>query len=196
MTLWGKMLTNPVGLAAGFDKNGEAVDNLLGLGFGLVEVGSVTPTHEFGNPRPWIYGLLDPRSLIKRHGCDAHGLDEVERRLLHRRRWRAAYRGTLDHAGWGQMLGLSLGVDKGCQDVAADYEAGVRAIGRFADYLVVKLPSPSTPGQRAPQARPRARESKLEGCAGCRPGFQPTARPGNPQGRRELEALFGSSCEF
>ena len=156
VTLWGKVVTNPVGLAAGFDKNGEAIDGLLGLGFGFVEVGSVTPKPQPGNPPPRVFRLQAARAVINRYGFNSDGLSVVEDRLLARRRWRGAEQMTVANGGPRQLLGLNLGMNKGCKDPGSDYEAGVRAIGRFADYLVVNVSSPNTPGLRALQARPPA----------------------------------------
>src|SRR5215475_11992395 len=84
--VWGRALTNPIGLAAGFDKNAEAPDALLGLGFGLVEIGSVTPRPQPGNPRPRLFRLSEDRGVINRMGFPGQGLDAARSRLAARPR--------------------------------------------------------------------------------------------------------------
>lgn len=135
--LWGRHFPNPVGIAAGFDKHGEAVDGLLRLGFGFVEVGSVTPRPQPGNPRPRLFRSRQARAVINRMGFNSEGHDAVRRRLLRR-------------AGGG-TLGVNLGRNKDSADAAADYGAGVAAFAEIADYLVVNVSSPNTPGLRTLQ---------------------------------------------
>ncbi len=138
-TLWGLEFANPLGLAAGFDKEAEAVDAALGLGFGFVEIGSVTPEPQPGNPRPRLFRLPEDGAVINRMGFNSRGL-EVARANLERRRRRG-------------VVGINLGKNKTSQDAAADYRKGVVALGPLADYLVVNVSSPNTPGLRALQGR-------------------------------------------
>ena len=141
-TLFGRSVPNPVGLAAGFDKHGEAVDGLLGIGFGLVEIGSVTPKPQPGNAKPRVFRLPEDRAVINRYGFNSVGHADAAELL--RARPAAA-------PGAG-LLGVNLGKNKTSDDAAADYVAGVRALGGFADYLVVNVSSPNTPGLRSLQA--------------------------------------------
>jgi dihydroorotate dehydrogenase len=140
--LWGLTFPNPVGLAAGFDKDAEAVDALLGLGFGFVETGSVTPLPQPGNPRPRLFRLRRDGAVINRMGFNSKGADAAAARL------------ALSRKGRGQLtgvLGINLGKNKDSADAAADYCTGVAKLGRYADYLVVNVSSPNTPGLRALQ---------------------------------------------
>jgi len=138
-TLFGRALPNPIGLAAGFDKHGECPDALLRLGFGFVEIGSVTPRPQPGNPRPRVFRLAEDDAVINRYGFNSDGVDDVARRLAARAR-----RG---------VVGVNLGKNKETEDAAADYEIGARALAVHADYLVVNVSSPNTPGLRALQSR-------------------------------------------
>ncbi|MEE8189925.1 MAG: quinone-dependent dihydroorotate dehydrogenase [Kiloniellales bacterium] len=140
--LWGRDFPNPVGLAAGFDKDARAVGPLLRLGFGFVEVGSVTPEAQPGNPRPRIFRLPEERAVINRIGFAGQGMEAAARRL---ERWRA---GAVPGP-----VGVNLGKNRASEDAAADYAAGARRLGPLADYLVVNVSSPNTPGLRALQGR-------------------------------------------
>lgn len=137
--LWGRDFKNPVGLAAGFDKNAEVPDAMLGQGFGFVEIGSVTPRPQPGNPRPRLFRLTPDRAVINRMGFNNQGLEVVAGRLAKRRR--------------GGIVGANLGKNKTTEDAASDYEKGVRALGPLADYLVINVSSPNTPGLRALQGK-------------------------------------------
>src|SRR5215475_5907056 len=137
--VWGRRLTNPIGLAAGFDKNAEAPDALLGLGFGLVEIGSVTPRPQPGNPRPRLFRLSEDRGVINRMGFPGQGLDAARSRLAARPR-----RG---------FVGVNIGANKDSTDRAADYVACSVALAPYADYLVCNVSSPNTPGLRNLQGR-------------------------------------------
>jgi dihydroorotate dehydrogenase len=139
-TLWGRRFPNPVGIAAGFDKNAEVYRAVLRLGFGFAEIGSVTPRPQAGNPKPRLFRLPEDRAVINRMGFNNDGVEMVARRL--------ASRGAL--AG---PLGVNLGKNKDSPDAAADYVRGVEALGRYADYLVINVSSPNTPGLRALQGR-------------------------------------------
>ncbi|MFQ5775881.1 MAG: quinone-dependent dihydroorotate dehydrogenase [Kiloniellaceae bacterium] len=140
--LWGREFPNPVGLAAGFDKNAAVVAATLGLGFGFVEVGSITPRPQAGNARPRVFRLPAERAVINRIGFAGEGMAAAAERLA---RWRA-------HGGQG-LVGINLGTNRDTADPAADYAAGAKALGPYADYLVVNVSSPNTPGLRALQGR-------------------------------------------
>lgn len=131
-------LSNPVGMAAGFDKNGEVAKGLGGFGFGLVEVGSVTPKPQPGNDKPRLFRLPEAGGVINRMGFNSDGHDAVLRRLsgLHVR----------------ALLGVNLGANKDSADRAADYALGVTRFAPVADYLAVNVSSPNTPGLRDLQA--------------------------------------------
>jgi dihydroorotate dehydrogenase len=137
--VWGRTLPNPVGLAAGFDKNAEVPDAMLDLGFGLVEIGSVTPRPQEGNPRPRLFRLAEDRGVINRMGFPGQGLDAVRSRLATRPR-----RG---------FVGVNVGANKDSTDRAADYVVGCKALAQYADYLVCNVSSPNTPGLRTLQGR-------------------------------------------
>ena len=139
MHLWGRTLGNPIGLAAGFDKNAEVTDRLVELGFGLVEVGSVTPRPQDGNPRPRLFRLSEDRGVINRLGFPGQGLEAVRARLATRPR-----RG---------FVGVNVGANKDSTDRAADYVACSAALAPYADYLVCNVSSPNTPGLRNLQGR-------------------------------------------
>ncbi|NXD14874.1 PYRD dehydrogenase, partial [Nothocercus nigrocapillus] len=149
--VFGRRFCNPVGLAAGFDKHGEAVDGLYGMGFGFVEVGTVTPQPQEGNPKPRVFRLAEDEAIINRYGFNSHGHAAVQRRL----RARLPAQRRLSEAG--MPLGINLGKNRSSADAAADYVAGVRALGPLADYLVVNVSSPNTPGLRDLQGRAKLR---------------------------------------
>ena len=133
--LFGKTLSNPLGLAAGFDKNGEAVDAILALGFGFTEVGTVTPLPQAGNPRPRLFRLTRDEAVINRFGFNSQGFAAVESRLARRK----------SKSG---ILGVNIGANKDSADRAADYARGVAAFASIADYFTINVSSPNTPGLR------------------------------------------------
>jgi len=137
--VWGRELPNPIGLAAGFDKNAEVADAMLAQGFGLVEIGSVTPRPQEGNPRPRLFRLPQDRGVINRMGFPGHGLEAARARLAARPR-----RG---------FVGVNIGANKDSPDRAADYVTGCVALAPYADYLVCNVSSPNTPGLRSLQGR-------------------------------------------
>ncbi len=137
--VFGLDFPNPVGLAAGFDKDAELFEPMLRLGFGFVEVGSVTPLPQPGNPRPRLFRLPADEALINRLGFNNHGVEAARARL-------AARQG-------GGIVGANLGKNKDSLDAAADYRAGLLALAPLADYLVINVSSPNTPGLRALQGR-------------------------------------------
>ncbi|XP_067854162.1 dihydroorotate dehydrogenase (quinone), mitochondrial [Heptranchias perlo] len=151
VNVFGQKFKNPVGIAAGFDKHGEAVDGLYKMGFGFVEVGSVTPQPQDGNPRPRVFRLESDQAVINRYGFNSHGHFAVQQRL----RARSEIQEQLTKAG--RPLGINLGKNKLSRDAAADYVEGVRELGPLADYLVVNVSSPNTPGLRDLQGKEELR---------------------------------------
>ncbi|WP_166042322.1 quinone-dependent dihydroorotate dehydrogenase [Sphingosinicella sp. YJ22] len=129
---------NPVGLAAGFDKDAEVFAQMLGLGFGFVEVGTLTPRPQAGNPRPRLFRLAEDEAVINRMGFNNGGQAEAAMRLKRRQRERG-------------IVGINIGANKDSADRAADYVEGVRTMAPLADYLAVNISSPNTPGLRALQ---------------------------------------------
>jgi len=136
--LWGKNFRNPLGLAAGFDKNAEVADAALALGFGFAEVGGVTPQPQSGNPRPRLFRLDVDRAVINRMGFNNEGLNAVVERLMARKRDTGP-------------VGVNLGKNKDSADAAADYAFLAERLAPFADFLVINVSSPNTPGLRALQ---------------------------------------------
>ncbi len=134
----GLRFPSPVGLAAGFDKDGEVPDAMLGLGFGFVEVGTVTPRPQAGNPKPRLFRLKEDRAVINRMGFNNQGQAAALDRLAKRQR----------HG----LLGINIGANKDSLDRIADYAEGVRTMAPVADYLTINISSPNTPGLRNLQA--------------------------------------------
>jgi dihydroorotate dehydrogenase len=144
VSLFGLNFPNPIGLAAGFDKNGVALPAWAALGFGFVEVGTVTAQPQPGNPRPRIFRYPKQQALINRLGFNNDGADAVAERL---RRLRASGR-------WPSIpIGINIGKSKvtPLEDAAADYLYSFRQLREFADYIVLNVSSPNTPGLRALQ---------------------------------------------
>ena len=134
----GLRFPNPVGLAAGFDKDAEVPDAMLGLGFGHVEVGSITPLPQQGNPRPRLFRLVEDRAVINRMGFNNGGGEGAARRLEARK-------------GRPGIVGINIGANKDSADRIADYAAMTRLMAPLAAYLTVNISSPNTPGLRALQ---------------------------------------------
>jgi len=134
----GLTFPNPLGMAAGFDKDAEVPDQLLGLGFGFAEVGSITPRPQAGNPKPRLFRLVEDRAVINRMGFNNGGA-EVARDRLQRR------------AGRPGIVGINIGANKDSEDRIADYAAMTRIMTPLASYLAVNISSPNTPGLRALQ---------------------------------------------
>ncbi|KAF8216433.1 hypothetical protein K438DRAFT_1559634 [Mycena galopus ATCC 62051] len=146
---WGQEMSNPVGLAAGFDKNGEAIDGLFNLGFSWVEIGSVTPKPQPGNPRPRVFHLPADSGLINRYGFPSDGHAAVLSRL--RARIPRFSGDEFESAAFrpGAVLAVNLGKNKESPaDSVEDFVAGVRTFGPYSDVLVVNVSSPNTPGLR------------------------------------------------
>jgi dihydroorotate dehydrogenase len=129
---------SPVGLAAGFDKNAEVPAQMLSLGFGFVEVGTVTPLPQPGNPKPRMFRLVEDKAVINRLGFNNEGQQPARLRLARRDRRRG-------------VVGVNIGANKDSADRIADYVAGVRAMCAVADYLTINISSPNTPGLRGLQ---------------------------------------------
>jgi len=126
---------NPIGMAAGFDKNAEVPDALLRLGFGFVEIGSVTPKPQAGNPRPRLFRLEDDSAIINRMGFNNDGGEVVLQRLKAR-------------AGRDGIVGVNVGANKDASDRTADYVKLIEAFAPVASYFTVNVSSPNTPGLR------------------------------------------------
>ena len=141
VTLWGKHFANPLGLAAGYDKDGRVIGPMFDLGLGFVEVGTITPRPQSGNPKPRLFRLDEDGGVINRLGFNSAGAEAAAKNLA---AWRAR--------GRPGILGVNIGKNKDSTDAAADYGAGARRLGVYADYLVINISSPNTPGLRDLQA--------------------------------------------
>lgn len=129
---------NPLGLAAGFDKNAETMQAMLGAGFGFVEAGTVTPRPQSGNPKPRIFRLVEDRAVINRLGFNNEGLAAAQARL------RAVHH-------MPGIRGINIGANKDATDRVADYVTGLKELGPLASYVTVNISSPNTPGLRGLQ---------------------------------------------
>ncbi|PZF78683.1 dihydroorotate dehydrogenase (quinone) [Aestuariivirga litoralis] len=136
----GLRFPNPLGLAAGFDKNAEVPDAMLALGFGFTEIGTVTPRPQAGNPRPRLFRLAEDRAVINRMGFNNAGHAAALRRLAARR----------DRGG---IVGVNIGANKESADRIGDYVEGIAAFAHLASYFTVNISSPNTPGLRGLQSR-------------------------------------------
>lgn len=136
-TIAGVHVTNPVGLAAGFDKNATHIHGMAALGFGFLEIGTVTPIAQIGNPKPRLFRLPDDQALINRMGFNNAGIDVVAQHLAKTQR--------------PVPLGINIGKNKHTpnEHAAADYVRGIEQLAPFADYMVVNISSPNTPNLRA-----------------------------------------------
>lgn len=144
----GLRFSNPIGLAAGFDKNGVAVRGLSRLGFGFVETGTVTPLAQLGNPLPRVFRLEADRAVINRYGMNNRGVAAYAARLA----------GLPGPAGRRRVpVGANVGINKEGADPERDYPALVAAVAPFADYVVINVSSPNTPGLRDLQGEARLR---------------------------------------
>ncbi len=132
--LFGKKLDNPIGLAAGFDKNAEVYNSIFKLGFGFVEVGTVTPLKQYGNPKPRIFRLIQDQALINRLGFNNLGADNISSRI------------RLNKPNG--LLGVNLGPNKDTQDRLNDYLIGLRKFHDIADYITINISSPNTKNLR------------------------------------------------
>ncbi|MBI3673592.1 MAG: quinone-dependent dihydroorotate dehydrogenase [Rhizobiales bacterium] len=137
---FGLSFANPLGLAAGFDKNAEVPDAMLGLGFGFVEVGTATPRPQAGNPRPRLFRLTEDRAVINRMGFNNEGHGAVAARLARRR-------------ARGGIVGVNIGANKDAADRIGDYVQGIARFAGLSSFITVNISSPNTPGLRALQSR-------------------------------------------
>jgi dihydroorotate dehydrogenase len=137
VTAFGLAFPNPIGLAAGFDKDADVPDAMLKLGFGSVECGSITPRPQAGNPWPRLFRLAEDHAVINRMGFNNGGMDRAGRRLARRAR-----RG---------ILGINIGANKDSTDRIADYRIAFERLAPFADYIAINVSSPNTPGLRGLQ---------------------------------------------
>jgi dihydroorotate dehydrogenase len=132
--LMGLRFPHPLGLAAGFDKNAEVFTSLGQMGFAFLEVGSVTPQPQPGNPKPRLFRLPSYQAIINRYGFNSKGMQYVHQQLQYRQRV--------------CVTGINLGKNKNTTDPIADYLAGAKTLATYADYFVINVSSPSTPGLR------------------------------------------------
>ena len=137
----GIQFPNPVGLAAGYDKEGLVAHKMHGLGFGFAELGTLTPLPQPGNPQPRLFRLVEDRAVINRMGFNNGGQAAAAERIAKRRR------------PDGPVIGINIGANKDAADRIADYATGVTCMAPLADYLTVNISSPNTPGLRALQDR-------------------------------------------
>ena len=133
-TLFGKTIDNPIGIAAGFDKNAEVYNPLFKLGFGFVEVGTITPLKQYGNPKPRVFRLVEDQALINRLGFNNLGSENVSSRI----------RASLPEG----LLGINIGPNKDTKDRLSDYLIGLRTFHDIADYITVNISSPNTENLR------------------------------------------------
>ena len=138
--VFGLRFTNPVGMAAGFDKNAEVIAQLLGAGFGFTEAGTITPLAQVGNPRPRIFRMISRRAVINRLGFNNEGLEAAKARL-------AALPPVKG------IVGINVGANKDTADKATDYVKGIIALYGLGDYFTVNISSPNTPGLRNLQTK-------------------------------------------
>tara|TARA_B110001450_G_scaffold38826_1_gene34624 strand:- start:150 stop:1202 length:1053 start_codon:yes stop_codon:yes gene_type:complete len=133
-TLFGKVIENPIGIAAGFDKNAEVYNSLFKLGFGFVEVGTVTPLEQYGNPKPRVFRLVEDQALINRLGFNNLGAENVSTRI----------RSNLSKG----LLGINIGPNKDSSDRLKDYLIGLRVFHDIASYITINISSPNTENLR------------------------------------------------
>lgn len=131
--VFGLNFSNPVGIAAGFDKNAEVAQNLINLGFGFSEVGTVTPYPQPGNPKPRIFRLKGDEAIINRLGFNSGGFDQVKSRL-----------GKINDT----IIGVNIGANKDSKDFSEDYIKGIKFFSTLASYITINISSPNTPGLR------------------------------------------------
>ncbi|XP_063826721.1 dihydroorotate dehydrogenase (quinone), mitochondrial [Ostrinia nubilalis] len=141
-------LSNPIGIAAGFDKHGDAVLPLRTIGFSVVEIGSVTPEAQPGNPKPRVFRLPEDKAVINRYGFNSEGHDEVLKKLN-------SLDKTLLEKG---LLGINLGKNKLSDNATEDYVQGIKKFSNVADYFVINISSPNTPGLRSLQNKEELKE--------------------------------------
>ena len=141
--LWGLDFKNPVGLAAGFDKNAEVVSQLLDLGFGFVEAGTVTPKQQVGNDKPRVFRLPEDHAIINYLGFNNQGVEFVKKKLE---------RLNINIFSKG-IVGINIGKNKDTKNTIEDYCIGLEKLGPLVHYIVINISSPNTPGVRDLQNR-------------------------------------------
>lgn len=144
INLWDLTFKNPVGLSAGFDKNADAIKGLFDLGFGAVEVGTVTPNPQLGNPKPRVFRDVNNNAVINRMGFPNKGLRIFKENVEHY---------LTRHSENKGILGLNIGMNKDQTEPAEDYCNLICALSRYADYFTINISSPNTPGLRNLQQR-------------------------------------------
>lgn len=164
--VFGLAFPNPIGLAAGFDKDAEVSDAMLALGFGFAEAGTVTPQPQPGNSGKRLFRLDEDEAVINRFGFNSRGLAAFTEQLAQRRR-----------AGRSGIVGANVGKNRDSADAAADYAQGIKALAGLADYLVVNLSSPNTPGLRALQERREMEELLVQALEARRGAAPDPTRP-------------------
>ena len=158
----GLEFANPLGLAAGFDKNATCFNGAMGLGFAHVEVGTITPQPQSGNPKPRVFRLPEEKAVINRYGFNSLGMDRVAENL---------YATTSKRIG---ILGVNVGANKTSNDPIDDYRRAVAMLAPYADYITLNISSPNTPGLRNLQTKGHLSDLLMAGFAGCREaGFEP-----------------------
>ena len=161
----GLEFANPLGLAAGFDKNATCFNGAMGLGFAHVEVGTITPKPQPGNPKPRVFRLPEENAVINRYGFNSHGMDRVAENL---------YATASKRVG---ILGVNVGANKTSNDPIDDYRRAVAMLAPYADYITLNISSPNTPGLRNLQTKRHLADLLMAGFAGCREaGFEPACR--------------------
>jgi dihydroorotate dehydrogenase len=132
--IFGKDLDNPIGMAAGFDKNAEVYNALFKLGFGFVEVGTITPLKQYGNPKPRVFRLVEDEALINRLGFNNHGAEIVKDRIKRNKKL--------------GLLGINIGPNRDSSDRLNDYLIGLKTFYNDADYITINISSPNTENLR------------------------------------------------
>jgi dihydroorotate dehydrogenase len=183
VSAFGLDFPNPVGLAAGFDKNAQVPDAMAKFGFGFVECGTVTPRPQSGNPQPRLFRLTEDAAVINRMGFNNGGMDQAARNLKARR-------------GAG-LVGINIGANKDSTDRISDYVLGFAALAPFADYVTVNVSSPNTPGLRGLQNREeltRLLDSLIAArAAGCKPILLKIAPDLDPHALDEIADVVRTS---
>jgi dihydroorotate dehydrogenase len=133
-TLFGSKIENPIGMAAGFDKNAEVYNSLFKLGFGFVEVGTITPLEQYGNPKPRVFRLVEDEALINRLGFNNLGAENISKRIR-------------SNSSNG-LLGINIGPNKDTKDRFEDYLLGLKTFHDIADYITINISSPNTENLR------------------------------------------------
>ena len=169
----GLKFANPLGLAAGFDKNATCFNGAMGLGFAHVEVGTITPKPQPGNPKPRVFRLREENAVINRYGFNSQGMEAVVENLCTTANKRAG------------ILGVNVGANKTSNDPIDDYRQAVAILSPYADYITLNISSPNTPGLRNLQTKRYLTDLLMAGFAGCREaGFEPAG--GSTELRKNL----------